>query len=194
MFLKNYLNQIFLTKNSNISENLNENQILTQNYIIYWIKFLDMYKWDDSFDSISEDNLVNPKFGMYYEKESRVRAFPAADSEGFSQFQNSLFEKKNETSNIEYNPKDVFKNALKYQEIQAKNPKINSSKRPGFQLFDREVRPLLLNQNQNLSYGDITKMIVQKWNELSHEIQENYCQRAKDETIQLITNNSAIFY
>lgn len=141
-----------------------------------------MEKWNIDSDEINEDNMTNPKYGLFFEKENSVRTFTATDTDGFSQFQNSLFERKNETTNIEYNPMDVFKNALRFQTVRTKPstpPKVNPAKNLGFRFFMDEIRPLISNQNPNISFRDQTILIAQEWKNLSPEQQEMYVQRAR---------------
>lgn len=110
------------------------------------------------------------------------RTMSVADSEGFSQFQASLVEHKNDTKNVEYNPLDVFINAKRISAKQTPaNPhKKQQTNRSGYQLYTKEIRPLVQRRNPDLPFGAITKMVARMWNDLPPAEQEQYCQRAKN--------------
>ena len=141
-----------------------------------------MFKWDDSEDisCITPKDLRNPIYGFFYDPKVGGRTLSVADSEGFSQFQDSLVEHKNETENVEYNPLDVFLKAKRISTKQATaNPHKKQISRSGYQLYAREMRPIVQRRNPDIPFGTITKMVAKMWNELLPAEQEQYCQRAK---------------
>lgn len=161
--------------------------VLTIEYICEDIdQKLIMYKWDPasgSPDFLAVD-LQDPIYGFSYDKNPVTRAMAATDTEGFSQFQPTLLDHKNDTDTVEYNPLDVFSNATRYKTTVAKprqtrvvrkTPNIRS----GYLLYSQEMRPIIQRRNPDLSFGELTKMVAQMWNELSSVEQEDYCQRAR---------------
>ena len=87
------------------------------------------------------------------------------------------------TKNVEYNQLDVFINAKKYsatkQTVTSQHKKQPTNK-TGYQLFIREVRPIVQRRNPDVPFGTITKMVAQMWNELTPAEQEDYTQKAKN--------------
>lgn len=149
-----------------------------------------MHKWEPSLvsgDFLSFD-LSDPIYGFQYEKNTVIRNISAADTEGFSQFQPSLLEHKNDSNNIEYNPLDVFINAMRMQQSsskpkQSKPTRKTINTRSGYILYNQEMRPILQRHNPDLNFGDISKQIAQMWKELSSTEQEDFCQRARLQAI-----------
>ena len=147
-----------------------------------------MYRWDPSPSNglMSNFDIQNPIYGFQYDKNPVTRAMSATDTEGFSQFQPTLLEHKNDTENIEYNPLDVFNNAMRHQ-IAAVKPKQNKTaqakktqnNRSGYMLFSQAYRPIIQRRNPDLQFGEITRIVAQTWNELSSMEQEDYCNRAR---------------
>ena len=146
-----------------------------------------MYKWEPSLFSgdLASIDLQNPIYGFSYDKNPVTRSMSATDTEGFSQFQPILLDHKNDTPNIEYNPLDVFNNAMRYQTANMKprqtktvNRKTQNS-RSGYLLYSQEMRPIIQRRNPDLSFGEITKIVAQSWNELSSAEQEDFTHRAR---------------
>lgn len=144
-----------------------------------------MYKWDPSLsgNSIAMD-LQNPIYGFQCNKNTATRPMAGADADGFSQFQPTLLDHRNESWDVEYNPIDVFTNAAK---IKAANPKRRQAKpakktqntRTGYLLYTQEMYPIVQRRNPDMVFGELTKMVAQMWNELSAVEQDDFCQRAK---------------
>ena len=157
-----------------------------------------MYKWEPSLfsgDFISVD-LQNPIYGFNYDKNTVTRSISATDTEGFSQFQPILLDHKNDTANIEYNPLDVFNNALRYQSANSKprQTKTVNRKAPnyrsGYLLYSQEMRPIIQRRNPDLPFGEVTKIVAQSWNELSSVEQEDFTHRARFNPDSNEDNNS----
>lgn len=158
-----------------------------------------MYIWEPSRTSsdFSSINLQNPIYGFSYDKNPVTRSLSATDTEGFVQFQPSLLEHKNDSNNIEYNPLDVYMNAMKYQSTNPKpkpnktsNPKKAPNSRTGYILYNQEMRPSIQRRNPDLAFGEVTKIIAQSWNELSSVEQENYSNRARLDSSAINDNNN----
>ena len=148
-----------------------------------------MYKWDPFAPDVFAVDLQDPVYGFSYEKNPVTRAMAATDTEGFSQFQPTLLDHKNDTDTVEYNPMDVFTNATRYKTTapkprQTKVVRKTSNIRSGYLLYSQEMRPIIQRRNPDLSFGELTKMVAQMWNELSSVEQEDYCQRARAITDQ----------
>lgn len=79
-----------------------------------------MFRWGETLmdEDLSPKSLKNPIYGFCFDRKSSSRGISVVYSEGFSQFQQSLLENKNDTQNIEYNPIDVFNNAKRIYESQ----------------------------------------------------------------------------
>lgn len=146
-----------------------------------------MYKWEPSLFSgdLASIDLQNPIYGFSYDKNPVTRSMSATDTEGFSQFQPILLDHKNDTPNIEYNPLDVFNNAMRYQTANMKprqtktvNRKTQNS-RSGYLLYSQEMRPIIQRRNPDLPFGEVTKIVAQTWNELSSVEQEDFTHRAR---------------
>ncbi|OHT04612.1 HMG box family protein [Tritrichomonas foetus] len=170
--------------------NLNMPSVITKSYqkdLHFFHTSFIMYKWEPSLISgdFSSIDLQNQIYGFNYDKNPVTRAMSATDTEGFSQFQPTLLGHKNDTTNIEYNPLDVFNNAMRYQ---AANTKPRQTKtvnrkapncRSGYLLYSQEMRPIIQRRNPDLAFGEVTKIVAQTWNELSSVEQEDYCHRAR---------------
>lgn len=145
-----------------------------------------MYKWNPSLpsaESMSMD-LQNPIYGFSCNKTVGTRTISGTDADGFSQFQPALLEHRNETANIEYNPLDVFTNAVRLKASNSKRRQANPTKKTqntktGYLLYAQEMRPILQRRNPDMAFGDLTKRVAQMWNELSGVEQEEFCQRAR---------------
>lgn len=146
-----------------------------------------MYKWEPSLFSgdFTSVDLQNPIYGFSYDKNNVTRSMSATDTEGFSQFQPILLDHKNDTANIEYNPLDVFNNAMKYQSanmkprqaktVNRKTPNVRS----GYLLYSQEMRPIIQRRNPDLPFGEVTKIVAQTWKELSSVEQDDFTHRAR---------------
>ena len=146
-----------------------------------------MYKWEPSLFSgdLASIDLQNPIYGFSYDKNPVTRSMSATDTEGFSQFQPILLDHKNYTPNIEYNPIDVFNNAMRYQTANMKPSQTNTvnrktqNSRSGYLLYSQEMRPIIQRRNPDLPFGEVTKIVAQTWNELSSVEQEDFTHRAR---------------
>jgi hypothetical protein len=112
-----------------------------------------MYKWQPSLAAgFSEYDPANPLYGFSYDRNPGSRNISATEI-GIAQFQPSLMEHKNETPNIEYNPLDVFNNAVRCLSASAK-PRLPKQQRGG--------------RNPDPPQPDMAPAIPQRWNELPH--------------------------
>jgi hypothetical protein len=158
-----------------------------------------MYPWQPSLarGGYTEYDVNHPMYGFMYDKTPAARGISAPDPAGFAQFQPALLDHKNETPNIEYNPMDVFNSAMRLQAQNRQprgNPPPRASGPSGFQLFNTEMRPFLQMRYPDLVFGEITRMIGQKWSELPAVEQATFCQRARALADQRDDRNQEMYF
>ena len=152
-----------------------------------------MEKWENS-SLIHEEGIFNPKYGFFYEKKQYHRTNSLSDADSISNFNSNLIDHKNETTNIEFNPLDVFLNAKKINLSTIKNSNLlpNKIKNPqpksGYHLYSKEMRPIIQRRNPSATFGEVTKIVAQMWNELSSHDQDEYSIKSK--TISNIEENN----
>jgi len=162
-----------------------------------------MEKWENtSLSNTSIYDIHNPRYGFFYDKKAGIRNNSMIDADAISQFNPALIDHKNENVNIEYSPIDVFMNAKRVCGSVSKTPVVSNKNKKntlsGYQLYSREMRPIIAHRNPSVSFGEITKTLGQMWSALSSTDQDDYCQRAKnmpdtDETQNEINSNELYF-
>jgi hypothetical protein len=143
-----------------------------------------MYRWDPHPGSPDPVDLRNPIYGFFYEKSPVNPSMSSHETDGLAPFQLSLLDHKNDSSNIEYNPMEVFHKAIKAHSVSTQRRQKKKSGKPpvmrnGYLLYSLEMRPILQDRDPDLTFGDLTRQVAQSWNELPPAQQELYCQRAR---------------